>query len=194
MNEWLSVVDLFRHRPILMTVHPNEPAAPEAPRRRFRKLRIAWSMVWGVLCVLLIALWLRSYRWVDLLTLPINSTRTIQIGTFPGDVVFRAPPVSYYRSKGDLRSVASLREHRSWPFKPSTSLKRKLPSKAGIRWSSQSQGSDGHLIVPYWMMVALSGTMSVLPLKSKLWRFGLRTLLIATTLIAVLLGLLVWLR
>ncbi len=28
---------------------------------RFRKLRIAWSVVWGLAAVLLIALWVRSY-------------------------------------------------------------------------------------------------------------------------------------
>jgi hypothetical protein len=33
---------------------------------RFRKLRIAWSVGWGILCVLLIVLWVRGYsRWED---------------------------------------------------------------------------------------------------------------------------------
>ncbi len=32
---------------------------------RFRKLRIAWSAFWGIATVLLIALWVRSYRWHD---------------------------------------------------------------------------------------------------------------------------------
>ena len=30
---------------------------------RFRKLRIAWSVVCGIACVLLIVLWVRSYWW-----------------------------------------------------------------------------------------------------------------------------------
>src|SRR5262245_49963380 len=34
---------------------------------RFRKLRIAWSVFWGVACLLLIVLWVRSYWWNDLL-------------------------------------------------------------------------------------------------------------------------------
>jgi hypothetical protein len=29
---------------------------------RFRKLRIAWSVGWGIICVLLIVLWVRSYE------------------------------------------------------------------------------------------------------------------------------------
>ncbi len=32
---------------------------------RNQKLRIAWSVVWGLACVLLIVLWVRSYRWMD---------------------------------------------------------------------------------------------------------------------------------
>jgi hypothetical protein len=32
---------------------------------RFRKLRIAWSVVWGVVAMLLIVLWVRSYWWMD---------------------------------------------------------------------------------------------------------------------------------
>src|SRR4029079_14162774 len=31
---------------------------------KYRKLRIAWSVAWGVICLLLIAMWARSYtRW-----------------------------------------------------------------------------------------------------------------------------------
>jgi hypothetical protein len=33
---------------------------------RFRKLRIAWSVGWAVVAVLLIVLWLRSYWWADI--------------------------------------------------------------------------------------------------------------------------------
>ena len=32
---------------------------------RYRKLRIAWSVVCGIACVLLIALWVRSYSSLD---------------------------------------------------------------------------------------------------------------------------------
>ena len=34
-----------------------------AGQMRFRKLRIAWSVTWGIACVLLIVLWVRSYWW-----------------------------------------------------------------------------------------------------------------------------------
>ena len=35
---------------------------------RFRKLRIAWSVAWVIVCLLVIALWVRSYYRRDLLT------------------------------------------------------------------------------------------------------------------------------
>src|SRR6185295_8758219 len=41
-------------------------AEPNKPPPRFRKLRIAWAVFWGLACVLLIVLWVRSYWGVDL--------------------------------------------------------------------------------------------------------------------------------
>src|SRR4029079_3358407 len=32
---------------------------------RYRKLRIAWSVAWGVVAVLLIVLWVQSYWWFN---------------------------------------------------------------------------------------------------------------------------------
>ena len=32
---------------------------------RFRKLQIAWSVACGIICLLLIGLWVRSYWWWD---------------------------------------------------------------------------------------------------------------------------------
>jgi hypothetical protein len=32
---------------------------------KHRKLRIAWSIGWGVLCLMLIALWVQSYSWAS---------------------------------------------------------------------------------------------------------------------------------
>jgi hypothetical protein len=48
------------------------------------------------------------------------------------------------------------------------------------------------ILIPYWLPVLLIGTLSALPWLP--WTFSLRTLLIATTLSAVLLGLVVWSR
>src|SRR5262245_30694970 len=39
---------------------------------RFRKLRIAWSVLWGVAAVLLIVLWVRSYWRTEFLERVVN--------------------------------------------------------------------------------------------------------------------------
>ncbi len=44
---------------------------------RFRKLRIAWSVGCGVLCLLLIVLWVRSYWRLDVWVRNNNLTSTI---------------------------------------------------------------------------------------------------------------------
>jgi len=93
---------------------------------RFRKLRIAWSVVWGLACVSLIVLWVRSYGREDL---RIDSQFWV----------------------ADLTTVAG----------------RKL----------------------HWLV-----TIFCAILVGVIWpgRFSLRALLIATTLLAAVLGLIVW--
>src|SRR5689334_7673711 len=34
---------------------------------KYRKLRIAWLAMWGLLTVLLLVLWVRSYWWIDVI-------------------------------------------------------------------------------------------------------------------------------
>jgi hypothetical protein len=49
------------------------------------------------------------------------------------------------------------------------------------------------LTAPYWFFVLFSGTAAVVPwIHEVRWHFSLRTLLIATTLVAVVLGLAVY--
>jgi hypothetical protein len=52
----------------MLAAHPNE-LAPEALRGRFRRLRIAWSVGWGLLAVLLIAVWVQSDSIADSVSL-----------------------------------------------------------------------------------------------------------------------------
>ena len=47
-------------------------------------------------------------------------------------------------------------------------------------------------LLPYWVIVFSAAACASMPWLP--WRFSLRTLLIATTLVAVVLGLIVWLR
>ena len=58
--------------------------------------------------------------------------------------------------------------------------------EACIRYSMTPQ----HLNIPYWIPILLTALLAIVPWFP--WKFSLRTLLIATALIAVLLGLVVW--
>ncbi len=49
------------------------------------------------------------------------------------------------------------------------------------------QVTGNKVVVPYWIPILLSGSVAALPWVK--WQFSLRTMLIATTLIAVVLGL-----
>jgi hypothetical protein len=57
----------------------------------------------------------------------------------------------------------------------------------GLGWL---RGYSRTIVFPHWFAVALVGVIAVAPWLR--WRFGLRTLLIATTLIAVGLGIVIW--
>ena len=53
-------------------------------------------------------------------------------------------------------------------------------------------GPYTELIIPYWLPCLAAATIALLPWLKWSKRFSLRTLLIATTLVAVALGLIVW--
>ena len=61
---------------------------------RFRKLRIAWSVVCVVACVLLIVLWVRSLQWADMLTVRCGSEQTYYAVSFRGKVAVVPLPLS----------------------------------------------------------------------------------------------------
>ena len=56
-------------------------------RMRFRKLRIAWSVWWGIVAVSLVALWIRSYWCHDLYHLNHLASCAIDFESVRGGVV-----------------------------------------------------------------------------------------------------------
>jgi hypothetical protein len=150
---------------------------------RFRKLRIAWSVLCGIACVLLIALWVRSYRYVETVLCKFSDDVLIYAGSLPGELGF---------------SIVSEESVEPW-------IVYKQPSEkwlkgVGDRWLEQTWGGfrididNAGIMAPYWFLVSIFATVGTLAWIHKLkWKFSLRTLLIATTLVAVVLGLIVWL-
>jgi hypothetical protein len=147
---------------------------------KFRKLRIAWSVAWGLACILLIALWVRSERFCDLISKTDSSSRITTFCSSDGKLWFG-------------RELTT-RAHKPPTFKPKTNdWKYTLIEVAGnaeprafvFRFTSKTQKVQ----LPYAVPILFCIGAGMAP-----WirRFSLRTLLIATTLVAVVLGLIVW--
>ena len=139
---------------------------------RFRKLRIAWSVACGIVCLLLIALWVRSYWWID------NS------------LVLQNPAIVSLRGK---LLVATRLEVVRGPDDTSTSFDHRnwLIHGYSNRLSDiKVENVNAIATLPIWIPTALFATFGAAAWFR--WRFSLRTLLIVTTLVAVVLGLVVY--
>jgi hypothetical protein len=155
---------------------------------RFRKLRIAWSVACGIVCALLIVMWVRSQWITDSLegTLPGNTY--IQLASIPG-----AGGIVIYQQT----SASSPQPWIRWSM-PSAKFWDggsgvPRPYSSGLLgyfdWKNQS---DFMVVVPDWFLIVVTISGSTLPWLPFSKRFTLRTLLIATTLIALVLGAIVW--
>jgi hypothetical protein len=150
---------------------------------RYRKLRIAISATCGIAFMLLIVLWVRSYWWADSVAISgsgfVTSMRgTVYVlGKFSID---NSPSLTFdFRSSpGNLISVSWFRID---PRPPSDNYL--------VRYSVMPFGN--YIPIPHWCLAVLAAGSSIVPWLR--WRFSLRALLIATALIAAVLGVVVYL-
>jgi hypothetical protein len=150
---------------------------------RYRKLRIAWSVAWGIACVLLIVLWVRGHYYAD-------------------DVIFGHPKSGMF----DLISS----EGGMWLYwngdppestvkfgtsDPSVGVELPETSELGFAFDKDFSNSSPYwcIAAPNWLLALTCAALVVAPwMRQIFWRFSLRALLIATTLVAVVLGLAAW--
>jgi len=144
-------------------------------RFKYRKLRIAWSVGCGILCMLLIAFWVRSYWWVDLVNLDTPDPMAAQLTSIKGLI-----GASIYTTGSGYWSWDSLRPEF---FDSSRALSHG-------QFAFLDGNGDRTVIVPHWFLIVLSAAFSTAPWLPS--RFSLRTLLIGMTVVAVLLGAVVW--
>jgi hypothetical protein len=137
---------------------------------RFRKLRIGWSVMWGVAAVLFVVLWVRSYSRVDAVYVACVARWHCAISR-QGTI---------YIDSG-LSWTGSATYHKfEWP---------------GFEWMVFKNDPEvdvkvGNVAFPVARLVLLTAACAPLSWISR--RFRLRALLIAMTLIAVMLGFAVW--
>jgi hypothetical protein len=138
---------------------------------KYRKLRIAWSVAWGVVAVLLCVLWVRSYGIVDYTGWAVSGqgklyfSATVTVRPIPDRNAYPAESHSHFGGRLQILSTSNV----------------------------EAVPSPGTPTIPYWAFVLLTCLLT-----GAFWighfprQFSLRTLLIATTLIAVVLGIIVW--
>jgi hypothetical protein len=159
--------------------------------RFLRYLRIAFSATCLIACVLLIALWVRSY-WCD------ANSQDIVDRVFYCDSANRVSSAMSTYGAFHL-NIARPRESResSYEERYGDSVPPNVISWTvhfaegrilGFGASTKDLASD--IRVPCWFSVLLTGMLAAVVWLP--WRFRLRTLLMATTLVAVVLGLVVW--
>jgi hypothetical protein len=146
---------------------------------RFRKLRIAWSVAWGVVCLLMIALWVRSYWWADNAWVCFNGNEGFSCWSVIGELRFGRP----HDSPHPLR-------FKSMPTKDRIDGEWYPPSILGFRWAVVMNRTRWWPTIPDWFPVLLFTILAAIPLIR--WRFSVRALLIATTLAGVAFGLTIY--
>jgi hypothetical protein len=147
---------------------------------KYRKLRIAFSAVCGVLCLLLVVLWMRSYSRLDWLQVGESSVASTSGRLLANELFAMGGPPSSSRTMTQTEWTEKLSRHT-------------FANNRVVIWRT----SHGALIpmgvgnsIPYWPLVVVALTLLVIPWLP--WRFSLRTLLIATTLVTVGLGLIIY--
>jgi hypothetical protein len=148
---------------------------------RFRKLRIAWSVGCAIACVLLCVLWVRSYWWIYGLN-AYDGRHEFGIGVERGDLV---------AAFGGVPKLSRL--HFFWNSEPVTP-DFDMPGLMGFYCGTHPYEDSGTLLLlPLWLFAILAATAGVTPwIIAIRLRFTVRILLIATTLIAVILGAIVY--
>lgn len=153
-----------------------------------RNLRIAVSSCFGVLTVAFAVWWLRSYWWNDAVIVPIPGHRAIAVDSGRGYLTTRifnyagAPS-----SQGPKFSKQSTAINVTNVSGQATNSRFALPYR--FMWHF------GGLTQPFWAPFIACLCVAVIPWLRQLTMsksFSLRALFIATTLLAVVLGLAMW--
>jgi hypothetical protein len=161
---------------------------------RFRRLRIAWSVFWALACVLLVVLWVRSYWLGTAVRIPFSDYVWVQGSSQLGWI--RA---SGYRVRSTFPGIAAVNrgfDYRTGRLKQPLENVPNWTTWIGVLCFSRPEFVwVWELQIPLWLPPIPTAVLAIAPwLRQIRWRFRLRTLLIATTLVAVALGLIVWLR
>jgi hypothetical protein len=143
----------------------------------FRCLLNIASIVCLVLCVALTGMWVRSYWLVDNILIS-SGSRSFFIVSGWGKAVYELTDAS-----GQSRFDCTWISRPQPPNHPRPSL-----LSFYFQWHFPAQVG-----LPYWFVVTVCGLLAMLCRPRWPWRFTLRTLFIAVTFLAVVMGMIAWL-
>lgn len=125
-------------------------------------------------CILLIALWVRSHRWADVIARGSISSRTSTsiASNYGAIVVFSGVDPNLWHVPDEVMN--------RWGYWS----EKARPVERHFGWTVKNRRY--RLEFPTWLPVLFAAGLAVVPWIK--WRFSLRTLLIATTLVAAGLG------
>jgi hypothetical protein len=157
-----------------------------------RKLRIAWSVACGIICLLLFALWWRSYWWEDWAYRSIATQRAFVIHSYKGQSRFSLGRSStgYPKTPSRLPPEAVVAHPLGWTSDSFPASSRE-PRSSGIDIDLIQQ-TGPFVAAPHWFLMSVAVALSATPWIKWSKRFSLRTLLIGMTVFAILLALVLW--
>src|SRR3954454_13968040 len=136
-------------------------AADQKRPLRFKKLRIAWSAFCGVACVLLLALWVRSYWYWDIVAKGWGATpnQCVRLDSYSG-----AFSMLYLDERNDSTitfarwKVTTLPSAKADTFVPIGGFD---DGYAGFLYKRLSDGFE--IDLPYWFLAPIPGLCAWLP-------------------------------
>src|SRR5690349_76522 len=128
---------------------------------KYRKLRIAWSVVLGLVAVLLIVLWVRSYKSQDRFSIGQFANRGWAVESAVGQIAFQLYPIN----------------HNAHWFKWTQSATSDSPSGPAENYFGFNfyVGHDyAGVVVPHWLFVLLTAYLAACMAVGRviLFRFG----------------------
>jgi hypothetical protein len=139
-----------------------------------RRPRIVASVFFAGLALVLCLLWARSNHHRDVMRLPFLPPRHAFVDSNKGNVTAFVGSLNGWRPPGKPSSIFA--PDRGWP-QPVSGFAIQTVSPSGV-----------FVTLPHWLLFAVCLTLAAVPSVYKVRQFSLRTMLIATTVVALILG------
>ena len=156
-----------------------------------RLLNIA-SLVCLVACVALMGMWLDSLRTWSFINGQITANRAVDFQSLSGHLTFDV--------SNQERDLFDDEPSDDWQLRRLPNPNPKFPLATIPQTFLTPLGFQGIIttteycvVIPYWFLVLVSGSLAMLFRPQLRWRYTLRSLFIATTFLAVVLGMIAWL-